>query len=220
MYDFKDYNENAEDNVSFKQVKSALSKLNEILKNTNLKLFISGGTVPYLLLNQDSKRMHSDIDTICFKKDIDKIRKVLKKTKYYIPTWDSLNIVKDGKDYGLELLVDNVPVGIYPFNYENNLLTQYTYNPKDQTCKIKQIKLDDLKDYIFTYTSKNGDIYNTMSLEFIKKSKECCGRKKDVVDLKKILETGLIRPNILNRINEIKETQKKTVSDLNDHINQ
>lgn len=171
MYDFKDYNENAEDNVSFKQVKSALSKLNEILKNTNLKLFISGGTVPYLLLNQDSKRMHSDIDTICFKKDIDKIRKVLKKTKYYIPTWDSLNIVKDGKDYGLELLVDNVPVGIYPFNYENNLLTQYTYNPKDQTCKIKQIKLDDLNDYIFTYTSKNGDIYNTMSLEFIKKVK-------------------------------------------------
>lgn len=41
-----------------------------------------------------------------------------------------------------------------------------------------------------------------------------------MADLKKILETGLIRPNILNRINEIKETQKKTVSDLNDHINQ
>ena len=220
MYDFKGYNKKTEDNVSFKQVKSTLSKLNEILKKTNLKLFIAGGTVPYLLLNQDSKRMHSDIDTICFKKDIDKIRKVLKKTEYYIPTWDSLNIVKDGKDYGLELLVDNVPVGIYPFNYENNLLTQYTYNPKDQTCKIKQIKLDDLNDYIFTYTSKNGDIYNTMSLEFIKKSKECCGRKKDVADLKKILETGLIRPNILNRINEIKETQKKTVSDLNDHITQ
>ena len=220
MYDFKGYNKKTEDNVSFKQVKSTLSKLNEILKKTNLKLFIAGGTVPYLLLNQDSKRMHSDIDTICFKKDIDKIRKVLKKTEYYIPTWDSLNIVKDGKDYGLELLVDNVPVGIYPFNYENNLLTQYTYNPQDQTCKIKQIKLDDLNDYIFTYTSKNGDIYNTMSLEFIKKSKECCGRKKDVADLKKILETGLIRPNILNRINEIKETQKKTVSDLNDHITQ
>lgn len=220
MYDFKGYNKKTEDNVSFKQVKSTLSKLNEILKKTNLKLFIAGGTVPYLLLNQDSKRMHSDIDTICFKKDIDKIRKVLKKTEYYIPTWDSLNIVKDGKDYGLELLVDNVPVGIYPFNYENNLLTQYTYNPHDQTCKIKQIKLDDLKDYIFTYTSKNGDIYNTMSLEFIKKSKECRGHKKDVADLKKILETGLIRPNILNRINEIKEIQKKTVSELNDHINQ
>lgn len=215
MYDFKGNNKNAEDNVSFKQVKSTLSKLNQILKNTNLKLFISGGTVPYLLLNQDSKRMHSDIDTICFKKDIDKIRKIFQKTKYYIPAWDSLNIVKDGKDYGLELLVDNVPVGIYPFNYENNLLTQYSYNPQNQTCKIKQIKLDDLKDYVLTYTSQNGDIYNTMSLEFIKKSKECLGRKKDIIDLKKILETGLIRPNILNRIDEIKETQNKKASDLN-----
>lgn len=39
-----------------------------------------------------------------------------------------------------------------------------------------------------------------MSLEYIKLTKDNAGRPKDIVDFKKIEETGLLRQDVLNRI--------------------
>ena len=36
-----------------------------------------GGIVPYLLLDEDSGRLHDDIDTICKLEDVEKLRKAI-----------------------------------------------------------------------------------------------------------------------------------------------
>ena len=55
------------------------------------------------------------------------------------------------------------------------------------------------------YQSSDNKIYHTMSLEFIKMSKEKAGRKKDILDLQKIKETNFLRQDILNKIQMYKE---------------
>lgn len=195
------------DKQPFSHIKVTLFELQEKLGDSKDKIYLSGGIVPYILANQESNRLHDDIDTICSMDDISNLREILKQTEYYKPEWDSLNIAKNGKDYGFEIQVEGVPVGIYPFTYENGQLTQYTYDPYTHQCKEKNFSLENLSDYIMSYQSQDGKKYNTMSLEYIKKSKDMVGRPKDIVDSKKISELGLIRPNILSRIEMPKETK-------------
>lgn len=51
-----------------------------------------------------------------------------------------------------------------------------------------------------TYRGRDDKIYNTMSLEYIKLTKDNAQRPKDIADSKRIEETGLLRPDVLNRI--------------------
>ena len=55
---------------SFEDIKKALSKLQTLTRFLDAPMYISGGIVPYLLLGQDSGRLHDDIDTIVDLKDI------------------------------------------------------------------------------------------------------------------------------------------------------
>jgi len=174
--------------------------LQEILGKAKDNIYLAGGTVPYFLANQDSERFHDDIDTICSVHNIGKLREILKNTEYYKPEWDSLNTAKDGIDYGFEIQISGIPVGIYPFLYENGKLTQYTYDPYTRQCKVKSFTLENLSYYIMSYKSKDDKTYNTMSLEYIKKSKDMIGRPKDLTDSKKIDELCLIRPDVLRKI--------------------
>lgn len=193
-------NQNTRDIITFSQIKQALEVLRNTLKDSKDDIYISGGIVPYIIADEDSGRLHDDIDTICDMKDIKKLREILKQTDFYKSDWDSLNVAKDGNDYGFEIQVNGVPVGIYPFTYEEKQLTQYTYDPYTRQCKVKSFELEERSDYITTYTSKDGKSYNAMSLEYIKQSKDNARRPKDIRDSKKIDELGLIRPDIMERI--------------------
>ncbi|MDD2518655.1 MAG: hypothetical protein PHG18_02065 [Bacilli bacterium] len=199
---------------TFEQIKSTQERVQQLLEATGLKIYISGGSVPYLLLNQNSNRLHDDIDTVCKLEDMQKLRELFKNEGLYNQEWDSMTYAKDGKDYGFEMIIDGVPFGIYPFNYENGQLTQYSYDPYNKQCKIKTLPLQELSDYIMTYRGLDGKMYDTMSLEFIKMTKDNAGREKDIIDSKKISETGLLRLEILNRINMFTETQKLEVGKL------
>ena len=61
---------------SFSEIQKALDVVKESTKFASSKLYISGGTVPYLLLGQDSNRNHSDIDNIVDLKDISEFREI------------------------------------------------------------------------------------------------------------------------------------------------
>ncbi len=187
-------------NHTFDLIKLTFIKLKMMLANENLKLFLAGGTVPYFLLNEDSNRMHGDIDTICDMKDISTLRQIFIQNGLYIPEWDSLGHSKDQQDYGFEIVIDGVPVGIYPFIYENGKITQRSFDPYTKECKEKVLEVKEITDYVNSYKSKDGNVYDTMSLEYIKLIKDSSKMEKDIIDSKKIDETNMIRPDVLNRI--------------------
>ena len=74
------------------QIKKVLDKIEKETSNINVKLYIAGGIVPYLLLNQYSNRLHSDIDLICDIKDMNTLRTLAQKYSVYQKQLDSLNL--------------------------------------------------------------------------------------------------------------------------------
>lgn len=209
---------NERNSRTFEQIKAVQQKVQKLLDEENVKIYISGGSVPYLLMNQDSNRLHDDIDTICSLEDMQKLREVFKNAGLYQEEWDSMTFANDGKDYGFEMKIDGVPFGIYPFKFQNGVLTQYSYDPYNKQCKIKTLPLEKLSDYVMTYKSVNGNLYDTMSLEFIKMTKDNAGREKDIVDSQKISQTGLLRKDVLDRIEMYTEVQKIEADKLNSSI--
>lgn len=198
---------------SFSQIKDAYEKLDSLVSYEDFDLILCGGIVPYLLLNEDSNRLHDDIDTICRLEDMPKIRKVFKKVGLYDKAWDSLSFAKNKKDYGFEIKINDVPIGIYPYTYMDELLIQYSYDPYNTKCKEKVININ-LKDYIKTYKSVDGKKYKTQCLEIIKKSKDAAGREKDKIDSKKITQYG-INETIYESISLPKEIVNKPAKELN-----
>ena len=86
----------------------------------------------------------------------------------------------------------------------------YDYIIKHKKSKTKKIQIEQISDYIYSYTSRDGQIYNTMSLEYIKLTKDNSRRPKDIIDYKKISEYG-IRTDVMSRITMYKETQREIV---------
>ena len=203
---------------TYEQIKKALEKVQKILINYNIQLYICGGIVPYILLNQNSNRLHDDIDSVVRLEDMEKLREIFKKEGLYIEKWDSKKNVEDGNDYGFEIMIEEVPVGIYPYTYQDNLLTQYSYDSYNKRCKIKKINLINLSDYLLTYQAVGGKIYDTMSLEYIYKSKINANRPKDLIDIKKIEETNILRTDVINRIQNYEEIQNETAQEINRKI--
>lgn len=208
IYYYTNVEKDKRESRTFSQVKKAIEKVQKILEENNLSIYIGGGTVPYLLLNQESGRLHDDIDTICKLEDIEKLRELFKKEGLYIPEWDSKNHAKAGRDYGFEMKIEGVPFGIYPFEYKDGTITQYSFDPYSKTCKTKTIPIEQLSDYIYTYKSRDGKTYRTISLEYIKLTKDNTGRPKDIVDSKKISEYG-IRNDVMSRIVMYKEVKSE-----------
>ena len=74
-------------------------------------LILAGGIVPYLIFNQNSNRLHSDIDFICKIEDIDKIKDIFTSYGYYEREFDSLNILK--KDNYLDFIIPQLYYGFF-----------------------------------------------------------------------------------------------------------
>jgi len=208
---------NNRESRSYKQIKKAYTSLSELLTDEKFKVYISGGFAPYLLLNQDSGRLHDDIDTVVRMEDIGYFRKTFQEAGLYNSEYDSQTFAKDGQDYGFEIVINGVPVGIYPFTYKDKRITQYSYDPYTRHCKIKEIEVEELSDYIMTYEGIDGRQYNTMSMEYIKFSKDKAGRPKDIVDSKRIESYG-IRQDVYGRLkmfNQIQDVKAEKLDFIN-----
>lgn len=172
---------------TYSEIKSAYNEIKTILSNVDL--YVCGGFVPFLLLNEDSQRLHHDIDCIVSLDDMDKIRNKLINTKYYIPNDDSINLVNNIDDYGLEVNINGITIGLYPYKLCNNKIYQYSYNADNKRFKIKILD-DSLNNYLKQYKSYDGNIYKTISLEYLRKSKEVASRDKDLIDIVAIDKYG------------------------------
>ena len=180
----------AKEQTSFSDIKKTINVLRNKFNANGLKLYISGGTVPYLISGEDSNRKHGDIDTVCQLEDMNLIRQVLKDNKMYVEEDDSMTQTVNGRDFGLETIINGVRVGIYPFLKTNYGVIQYSYDSENKYCKSIKVALESLDDFVTTYQGADKSFYDTMTLEFIRKTKEAVGREKDIYDIAKIDKIG------------------------------
>lgn len=159
----------------------------EKLNKTKVKLYLSGGIVPYVLLNEKSERKHTDLNLLCQKEDMRMIREVFRNHDLYDPKRDSLTYTVNNIDYGFEIIIDKVKVNISSFEEKNDGIIEYYFNSKNKKGKIKNINAK-LNDYIVPYVSSDNKKYLTKSLELIISDKLLLNREKDKKDIKKIQE--------------------------------
>ena len=158
IYYYSNVTEDERESRTFAQIKEVQLKVQDLLDKNSLTVYYAGGIVPYILTNEDSGRLHDDIDTICRIEDIDKIRKIIINAGFYDPKWDSKTFTPDSIDCGFEMKINGVPFGIFPFTYDekNKIITQYSMDPYNKTCKTKIIPVEKISDYIMTYRGKDG----------------------------------------------------------------
>lgn len=130
---------------NYPKIEEIILRLNsdELLKE---KIYIVGGTVPYLVTKTISNREHSDIDIIVEEKNMDIVREYLKRNKLYEEKYDSkdnysFDLVKDilsGKygfmcQYDRKTDADTVWSVIYDIG--NNVIYRVEGNPKRKEFK-------------------------------------------------------------------------------------
>ena len=171
----------------------------EKMNKTKAKLYLSGGVVPYVLLNEKSERKHMDLDLLCQKEDIRMIREVFRNNDLYEPKKDSLTYTVNGIDYGFEVIIDKVKVNISVFEEKEDGIVEYYFNSKTKIGRIKNINAK-LNDYIVPYVSSDNKKYLTKSLELIIADKLILNRSKDKKDIEKIQECNGISIEKIKKI--------------------
>ena len=182
---------------NYPKIEEIILRLNsdELLKE---KIYIVGGTVPYLVTKTISNREHSDIDIIVEEKNMDIVRQYLKKNKLYEEKYDSkeFNYNKDKIDYGIDCNINGITVNFAPFIITDNCMIQRNFLNKQSsginalvTVTIQNIELKDciLEFYI------NQVHLKTYNLEMIKLMKEKSNKPKDLIDIKIIDNYGYDR---------------------------
>lgn len=179
---------------NYSKIKEIILKLNSN-KELREKLYIVGGTVPYLISNTISGREHSDIDIIAEEKDMDTIRLYLRSNNLYAKELDSktFSYNKDKIDYGIDCIIDGITVNFAPFVILDNGIEQRNFlNIRSSginalvTVIMENIKLEDC----IVNFSINQVHLKTYSLEMIKIMKENSNKPKDKIDIKLIDEFG------------------------------
>ena len=88
------------------------------LNKTRAKLYLMGGIVPYVLLNDRTGRRHESFDLLCDKKDVEQLRELFRKEDLYDPKRDSLTYTVNNIDYGFQVIVDKIKVKANQFGLE------------------------------------------------------------------------------------------------------
>lgn len=171
----------------------------EKLNKTSAKLYLAGGLIPYVLLNEDSKRRHNNLDLLCSKEDIRMIREVFRKNDLYEPKRDSLTYTVNGIDYGFQVIIDKVKVNIAVFEEKEDGIIEYSFDCHKRIGRIKNINAK-LNDYIVPYVSADNKKYTTLSLEFLIADKLLLNRDKDKKDIEKISECNGISEDKIKKI--------------------
>lgn len=184
------------DKFTWKEIKAVVFNLMKEEKLQN-KIFVAGGSVPWLISGKDSGRKHGDIDIVVEKKNMDLIREYLKAQGLYQQQLDSmfLNINLNNDDYGVEAFINKISVNFAPFEQSGNDITQKNFSVItlagfDALMKVtlKDISID---DYVTFYKLADGIKISSYSLEAVKASKENSDREKDVTDLQEIEKIGI-----------------------------
>jgi len=188
------------------QIKEVVSILVEPILQS--KLFVAGGIVPWILSDRNSNRKHSDIDIVVESCNMELIRQYLKDKSYYQKEMDSrfLALNNNQVDYGIEVLINGVPVNFAPFEPNADGIIQKNFSLKalvgyDALMKatMKNIAVE---DYITTYLLKSGIELGSYTLEAVKAAKENSNRTKDKIDLCEIEKIGINQ----DRYNRIKSS--------------
>ena len=179
---------------NYSKIKDIILKLNleKILKG---KLYIVGGTVPYLVSNTISDREHSDIDIIVATNNMSDIREYLKKNNLYVKDLDSMmfDYNKNKIDYGIDCVIDGITINFAPFEIFDNTMVQKNFLRKQSnginalvTVTLENVKIEDCTTTIIVDQTK----IKTYNLEMVRIMKEKSNKPKDVVDIKVIDEYG------------------------------
>lgn len=193
------YNEYLDKNsFTYKQLLNTYNKIEKINKTT-AKLYLCGGFVPYILLNEDSERKHISLDFLCSKKDIAMIREVFRKKDLYDPKRDSLTYTVNNIDYGFQVVIDSVKVNIFVFEEKDNGIIEYNFDCRRKLGRIKNINVK-LSDYIVPYVSVDNKKYMTESLECIIGDKLLINRDRDKKDIEKIKECNGISEDKIKKL--------------------
>lgn len=159
----------------------------EKMNKTSAKLYLSGGIIPYILLNEESGRRHANLDLLCSKDDVRMIREVFRKQDLYEPKRDSLTYTVNNIDYGFQVVIDKIKVNIAVFEETENGIVEYGFDCHNRIGRIKHINTK-LSDYILPYVSSDNKKYRALSLEILIANKLLLGRDKDKKDIEKIKE--------------------------------
>ncbi len=183
---------------SFDDLLSTYEKI-EKMNKTKIKLYLSGGIVPYILLDQRTERKYTDLNLLCKKEDMRMIREVFRNNDLYDPKRDSLTYTVNNIDYGFEVIIDKVKVNILVFEEKEEGIVEYYFNSKTKNGKIKNLNVK-LNDYIVPYVSSDNKKYVTKSLELIIADKLLLNRDKDKKDIEKIQECNGISMDKIKKI--------------------
>ena len=179
---------------NYSKIKDIILKLNleKILKG---KLYIVGGTVPYLVSNTISDREHSDIDIIVATNNMSDVREYLKKNNLYVKDLDSMmfDYNKNKIDYGIDCVIDGITINFAPFEIFDNTMVQKNFLRKQSnrinalvTVTLENVKIEHCTTTIIVDQTK----IKTYNLEMVRIMKEKSNKPKDVVDIKVIDEYG------------------------------
>lgn len=179
---------------NYSKIKEIILKLNsnELLKG---KLYIVGGTVPYIISNTISNRKHSDIDIIVEGKDMSRIRQYLQSNYLYDKKLDSLTFEynKDKVDYGIDCIIDGIVINFTPFEIKDDLMIQRNFLSKQSsginalvTVTIGNIKIEECSTTVIIDQVE----IKTYNLEMVKIMKEKSNKPKDEIDIKVIDKYG------------------------------
>ncbi len=159
------------------------------------KLIVAGGCVPYILMDEDSNRLHDDIDLICKEENISDVRSAFQKLGMYKSDWDSRKHTDDDKDYGFEFEIDGLPIGVYPYSVVEEGIVQRSFDPYTKECKTSLFPNMKEEDFVKPYKSRDGRIYKTLSLEVLARTKMEVNREKDMHDLSVIKHCSGFNPD-------------------------
>ena len=179
---------------NYSKIKDIILKLNseELLKE---KLYIVGGTVPYLISNTMSNREHSDIDIIVAANDMNAVREYLKDNNLYVKDFDSImfDYNKAKIDYGIDCIIDGITVNFAPYEIVDNTMIQKNFLIKKSsgvnalvTVTIENVKIEDCTTTVIVGQTK----IKTYNLEMVRVMKEKSHKQKDAVDIEVIDEYG------------------------------
>lgn len=183
---------------TYDEIIDAYNKVEKIIKN-RVELYLKGGIVPYVLLNEKTDRRFDGLDLLCNKKDINIVRELFRKKNLYEPKRDSLTYTINNIDYGFQVVIDKIKVNISVFEEMTNGIVEYDFNCRNRIGIIKNYAAK-ISEYIMPYVSANNKKYMTLSLEFIIADKIITKRDKDKEDIEKIKECNGISDEKIKKL--------------------
>ena len=173
---------------SYSEIINVYEKIDKMNK-VKIPIYLAGGIIPYILLDEDSERKHSNLDLLCKKEDAKIVREIFRNNNLYEPKRDSLTYTIDGTDYGFQIVIDNVKVDISLYEEIEGGIVEYSFDCRNRIGRKKDISVK-LNDYIKPYVSSDNKKYTTLSLEQLIVKKIVSGGDKDKKDIEKIKECG------------------------------